>query len=153
MAQDQRSAKEIGALPSTDRYHATVHGTYAPVSEAFGARLETFFVGLCVAIGDIEGKPFSVAKIAAYMRVPRTTVIRGLDRMQRWGLIDRRGPLLHARKEAQFSYRHEANHHGASGGAAHGAPGACKAFVQKVTLDQWVMLKLPTGATLSEQGY
>ena len=69
----------------------TVHGTYAPVSEPFGTRLETFFVGLCVAIGDIDGKPFSVAKIAAYMRVPRTTVIRRLDRLQSWGLIDRRG--------------------------------------------------------------
>ena len=69
----------------------TVHGTYAPVSESFGTRLETFFVGLCIAIGDIDGKPFSVAKIAAYMRVPRTTVIRRLDRLQSWGLIDRRG--------------------------------------------------------------
>lgn len=69
----------------------TAHGTYAPVSEPFGTRLETFFVGLCVAIGDIEGKPFSVAKIAAYMCVPRTTVMRRLDRLQRWGLIDRRG--------------------------------------------------------------
>jgi hypothetical protein len=69
----------------------TVHGTYAPVSEPFGPRLETFFVGLCVAIGDMEGKPFSVAKIAAYMHVPRTTVIRRLDRLQSWGLIERRG--------------------------------------------------------------
>jgi biotin operon repressor len=69
----------------------TVHGTYAPVSESFGTRLETFFVGLCIAIGDLEGKPFSVAKIAGYLRVPRTTVIRRLDRLQRWGLIDRRG--------------------------------------------------------------
>ena len=69
----------------------TVHGAYAPVSEPFGTRLETFFVGLCVAIGDMDGKPFSVAKIAAYMRVPRTTVIRRLDRLQCWGLIDRRG--------------------------------------------------------------
>jgi hypothetical protein len=31
-----------------------------------------------VALGDIDGKPFSVAKIAAYMRVPRTTVMRRL---------------------------------------------------------------------------
>ena len=69
----------------------TVHGAYAPVSEPFGTRLETFFIGLCVAVGDIEGKPFSVAKIAAYMRVPRTTVIRRLKRLQSWGLIDRRG--------------------------------------------------------------
>jgi DNA-binding IclR family transcriptional regulator len=27
----------------------------------------------------------------ASMRVPRTTVIRRLDRLQSWGLIDRRG--------------------------------------------------------------
>ena len=69
----------------------TVHGAYAPVSEPFGTRLETFFIGLCVAIGDMDGKPFSVAKIAAYMRVPRTTVIRRLAQLQSWDLIDRRG--------------------------------------------------------------
>jgi len=76
----------------------TVHGAYAPVSEPFGSRLETFFVGLCVALGDIDGKPFSVAKIAAYMRMPRTTVKRKLDRLQGWGLIDRRG---------RYYYTHE----------------------------------------------
>ena len=69
----------------------TVHGAYAPVSEPFGTRLETFFIGLCVALGDIDDKPFSVAKVAAYMRVPRTTVIRTLNQLQRWGLIDRQG--------------------------------------------------------------
>ena len=57
----------------------------------FGPRLETFFVALCVALGDIDGKPFSAAKIAAYMRVLRTTVIRRLNQLQRWGLIDRQG--------------------------------------------------------------
>jgi biotin operon repressor len=76
----------------------TVHGTYAPVREPFGTRLETFFVGLCVAIGDMEGKPFSVAKIAAYMQVPRSTVIRRLDQLQSWGLIDRRGRHYYAHK-------------------------------------------------------
>jgi DNA-binding IclR family transcriptional regulator len=49
------------------------------------------FIAACVAIADIEGKPFSVAKIAAYMHVPRTTVIRRLNRLQSWGLIDHRG--------------------------------------------------------------
>ena len=29
--------------------------------------------------------------MAAYMRLPRTTVIRKLDQLQRWGLIDPRG--------------------------------------------------------------
>jgi hypothetical protein len=76
----------------------TVHGAYAPVSETFGTRLETFFIALCVALGDIDGKPFSVAKIAAYMRVPRTTVIRRLERLQGWGMIDRRG---------RYYYTHE----------------------------------------------
>ena len=69
----------------------TVHGAYAPFSEPFGTRIETFFIGLCVAIGDMDGKPFSVAKIAAYMHVPRTTVIRRLKQLQSWGLIERRG--------------------------------------------------------------
>jgi biotin operon repressor len=69
----------------------TLHGHYVPVSEPFGTRIETSFIALCVAIGDMDGKPFSVAKIAAYMRVPRTTVIRRLDQLQSWGLIDRRG--------------------------------------------------------------
>ena len=46
-----------------------VHTAYAPASEPFGTRLETFFIGLCVALGHMDGKPFSVAKIAAYMRV------------------------------------------------------------------------------------
>src|SRR5215467_8763535 len=39
----------------------TVHGAYAPASERFGTRLETFFIALCVALGDIDGKPFQDA--------------------------------------------------------------------------------------------
>ena len=39
----------------------------------------------------IEGKPFTVAKIASYMRVPRSTVIRRLNRLQNWNLIYRQG--------------------------------------------------------------
>ena len=77
----------------------TVHGAYAPAHEHFGTRLETFFVGLCVAVGDIDGKPFSVAKIAAYMRVPRTTVIRRLNRLQSWGLVDRQGRQYYMREK------------------------------------------------------
>jgi hypothetical protein len=69
----------------------SLHGAYAPATEPFGSRLETFFIGLCVALGQFEDKPFSVAKIAAYMRVPRTTVIRRLSRLENWGLIHRQG--------------------------------------------------------------
>ena len=69
----------------------SLHGAYAPTTEPFGGRLETFFIGLCVALGEMEGRPFSITKIAAYMRVPRTTVMRRLDRLRRWGLIYRHG--------------------------------------------------------------
>src|ERR1700754_2976967 len=78
----------------------SVHGAYAPASEPFGGRLETFFIGLCVALGQIEDKPFSVSKIAAYMRVPRTTVIRRLDRLQRWGLLSRQGNRYYMEEKA-----------------------------------------------------
>jgi MarR family len=74
----------------------TVHSAYAPANENFGTRLETFFVGLCVALGDMDGKPFSVAKIAAYLRVPRTTAMRRLNRLQSWGLINRQGRYYYA---------------------------------------------------------
>jgi hypothetical protein len=68
-----------------------LHGTYAPKNEPFGTRLETFFIGLCVALGQFEQKPFSVTKIAAFMHVPRTTVIRRLDQLRSWGLVQRQG--------------------------------------------------------------
>ena len=58
-----------------------------------------FFHRVSVALGDIDGKPFSVAKIADYMSVPRTTVIRRLDQLQSWGLIDRRGRHCHVREK------------------------------------------------------
>ncbi len=90
----------------------SLHGAYAPPNELFGSRLETFFIGLCVALGDFEDKSFSVAKIAAYMRVPRTTVLRRLDRLQQWGLVYRAGRRYHMHEKAlnsllgMTSYRH-----------------------------------------------
>jgi len=82
----------------------TLHSAYAPTGERFGTRLETFFIALCVALGDIEGKPLSMAKITAYMRVPRTTVIRRLDRLQHWGLIDRRGRYYYIHEKTLNSF-------------------------------------------------
>lgn len=78
----------------------TVHGAYAPAGEPFGTRLEIFYIALCVALGDIDGKPFSVAKIAAYMRVPRTTVMRRLKQLQRWGLVDCQDRRYYAQAKA-----------------------------------------------------
>jgi hypothetical protein len=76
----------------------TVQEAYVPASEPFGVSLEACFIGLCVAVGDLDGKPFSVAKIAAYMCVPRTTVIRKLAQLKSWGLIDREGRRYYLRE-------------------------------------------------------
>jgi hypothetical protein len=78
----------------------SVHGAYAPATESFGNRLETAFVGLCVALGEIEGKPFSIAKLAAYMRMPRTKVMSRLNRLQSWGLVTKQGNRYHIEEKA-----------------------------------------------------
>ena len=77
----------------------TVHDAYVPASEPFGVCLETCFIGLCVAVGDLDGRPFSVAKIAAYVGVPRTTVIRKLAQLESWGFIYREGRRYYLREE------------------------------------------------------
>jgi hypothetical protein len=75
----------------------SLHGAYAPCDEPFGTRLETFFVGFCVALGDIEGKPFSASKIAAYLHMPRTTVNRRLKRLENWNMVYRHSRRYHVR--------------------------------------------------------
>ena len=35
-----------------------LHGSYAPATEPFGNRLETFFIGLCVAVGQFAREVF-----------------------------------------------------------------------------------------------
>jgi hypothetical protein len=72
----------------------SLHGAYAPSDEPFGTRLETFFVGFCVALGDIEGKPFSAA---AYLHMPRTTVNRRLKRLENWNMVYRHSRRYHVR--------------------------------------------------------
>jgi DNA-binding IclR family transcriptional regulator len=48
-------------------------------------------VGVCVAIGHVDGKSFSAAKLAAYLDCPRTSVIRRLDALAKMEIIVRRG--------------------------------------------------------------
>jgi biotin operon repressor len=69
----------------------TVHGAYAPACEPFGVRMEFFFVGLCIAIGEIDGRPLSPGKIAAFLGMSRTTVVRRLKRLNSLGLVERQG--------------------------------------------------------------
>ncbi|EHP42310.1 hypothetical protein OR16_15314 [Cupriavidus basilensis OR16] len=44
-----------------------------------------------VAVGDLEGKPMTAWKLAAYVGMPRPTIVRRLARMARAGLVARDG--------------------------------------------------------------
>src|SRR5262245_38763089 len=66
------------------------HFEYMP-KLAFCRRLDLLVVGVCVAIGHLDGKPFSATKLAAYLDCPRTSVIRRLDALAKMQIIVRRG--------------------------------------------------------------
>lgn len=68
-----------------------LHEHYVPIGAPFGTRLECMFIAITLVLGQIEGKPFSVSKLAAYMNMPRTTVIHRLGRLRRWGLLHKEG--------------------------------------------------------------
>jgi hypothetical protein len=69
----------------------SLYDHYLPTGEPFGRRLEEMFIAVSIAMGQIEGKPFSIGKMAVYMNVPRTTVIRRLSTLRKWGLLHREG--------------------------------------------------------------
>jgi predicted transcriptional regulator len=55
---------------------------------------------MAVAIGDLESRPMSAAKIAEYIGIPRTSVLRRLQGLERAGMIARNG-------DATFVLAHE----------------------------------------------
>jgi hypothetical protein len=77
----------------------SVHSNYLPKQEHFGRTIETLYIWGCVVMGDYECKPFSASKIAAYLRIPRTTVIRRLKQLQDWKMIERRGHYYYAHEK------------------------------------------------------
>jgi excisionase family DNA binding protein len=76
------------------------HSGYGHVNEPFGTRVETLFIAACVALGDLEGKPFCASKVAAYLGVPRTTVNRKLEKLGKaGGLVYRTGRHYRVREQ------------------------------------------------------
>jgi DNA-binding IclR family transcriptional regulator len=73
---------------------------YSDVNEPFGTGVETLFIAACVALGDLEGKPFCASKVAAYLGVPRTTVCRKLKKLEKaGGLVYRTGRHYRVREQ------------------------------------------------------
>jgi DNA-binding IclR family transcriptional regulator len=48
-------------------------------------------VSAAVLVGQVEGRPMNVSKLAHYVRLPRTTVLRKLELLIELGLVVRRG--------------------------------------------------------------
>jgi len=60
----------------------------------FGSTIDGLFVSACVLIGHAENRPMSASKIAHYLRMPRTTVLRKLDELEKLNMIERRGTVF-----------------------------------------------------------
>jgi DNA-binding transcriptional ArsR family regulator len=56
-----------------------------------GAKLEAMLILIAVSVGHMEGKPFSAHKLAAYLDMPRSSVIRHLEKLKRGGYVAQRG--------------------------------------------------------------
>ena len=67
-----------------------VHAAYLP-DRQFGTCFETLYVAVGVAIGHIDGRPFTAAKLAVFLDSPRTTVMRRLDELAEAGVVVRDG--------------------------------------------------------------
>jgi DNA-binding IclR family transcriptional regulator len=60
----------------------------------FGSTIDGLFVSACVVMGHAENRPMTATKIAHYLRMPRTTVLRKLDELEKLNMIERRGTVF-----------------------------------------------------------
>jgi hypothetical protein len=58
---------------------------------AVGPHILTVFLGMALYVAQHEGKPFTAAKLAQYLRMARPTVTRKLEAMIRAGAVERHG--------------------------------------------------------------
>jgi predicted transcriptional regulator len=65
----------------------------------YGITRQTVLPFAAIVIGQAESRPMNAQKIAHYVGVPRTTVIRTLDRLVEVGAIVRRGTRYYVTPE------------------------------------------------------
>ena len=58
-----------------------------------GETLTTLLVFGAVAIGHVEGRPMSASKLAGYLSIPRTTILRNLRALMRRSLVHKLGHI------------------------------------------------------------
>lgn len=59
--------------------------------ERFGAEASSIILCMGIYVGQSEGRPMNTSKLAAYVGIPRTTVMRRLSELERDGIISRMG--------------------------------------------------------------
>jgi hypothetical protein len=63
-----------------------IHADAYP-SKHIGASLEEMYVSFAVHIGTVEGRPMSATKIAGYLSMPRTNVLRALIELKKKDIV------------------------------------------------------------------
>jgi biotin operon repressor len=59
--------------------------------KSLGAKMEAVLILIAIALGYMEGRPFTASKLAAYLDTPRTSVLRKLAQLKREGFVVQRG--------------------------------------------------------------
>ena len=59
--------------------------------KSLGAKMEAVLILIAIALGYMEGRPFTASKLAAYLDTPRTSVLRKLAQLKREGFVEQRG--------------------------------------------------------------
>jgi len=49
--------------------------------------MEAVLILIAIALGYMEGRPFTASKLAAYLDTPRTSVLRKLAQLKREGFV------------------------------------------------------------------
>jgi DNA-binding MarR family transcriptional regulator len=71
-----------------------LHRSVAPeLQEQFGSRTNLLLIGIAIYLGTIEGRPLTASKLAAYVGMPRASVIRRLRTLCRRGAVERKGAV------------------------------------------------------------
>jgi hypothetical protein len=64
-----------------------------------GPNIVAIVLAMTVFIGQYEGRPFTAHKLAQYLRMPRPTVTRKLEKMVREGVLERQGTYYTVQRE------------------------------------------------------
>jgi DNA-binding MarR family transcriptional regulator len=70
------------------------HAAYLP-GHHFAADIDQLILLIGIFIGQVEGRPFTAAKLAIFLDIPRTTLLRRLAGMEKEGIIAREDHRYH----------------------------------------------------------